>query len=321
MRELNYHHLRYFRTVAHEGNLTRAADRLNVSQSAVSAQIRQLEDSLSQQLFERRGRSLSLTEAGRIALDYADSIFATGEELVNTLGDRPQGQRQVLRVGSLATLSRNFQIGFLRPLLGRNDVEIVIRSGGLGDLLKLLEAHRLDVVLANTSPPRDAATPWISHAIAEQPVSLIGTPERADSTASIGILLAREPLILPTVESSIRSGIDALFDRMDIRPHIAAEVDDMAMIRLLAREGVGLAVVPPIVVKDELKSGMLVEVKLFPQLSEIFYAVTLTRRFPNPLLGELLNGTEIAGPDPALPSPAPAPTSDRGLSRGSRSID
>ncbi len=295
MQELNYHHLRYFHTVAHEGNLTRAAERLNVSQSAVSAQIRQLEDRLRQQLFERRGRSLLLTEAGRIALDHADSIFATGEELVNTLGERPQGRRQVLRVGSLATLSRNFQIGFLRPLLGRTDVEIVIRSGGLGDLLKHLEAYRLDVVLANTSPPRDAATPWISHAIAEQPVSLIGTPERAECAASIARLLAREPLILPTVESSIRSGIDALFDRLQVRPHIAAEVDDMAMIRLLAREGVGLAVVPPIVVKDELQSGMLVEVKLSPQLSEIFYAVTLTRRFPNPLLGELLNAVENAG--------------------------
>ncbi len=288
MNQLNFHHLRYFHTVAHEGNLTRAAERLNVSQSAVSTQIRQLEERLGQPLFERRGRTLILTEAGRIALDHADSIFATGEELLNTLGERPSNQRQVLRVGSLATLSRNFQIGFLRPLLGRDDVEVVIRSGALGDLLQNLEAHRIDVVLANTSPPRDAATPWISHAIAEQPVSLIGTPERIGVQAPIEVLLASQPLILPTVESSIRSGIDALFDRMDIRPRIAAEVDDMAMIRLLAREGTGLAVVPPIVVKDELESGRLVEVEQFPRLSETFYAVTLSRRFPNPLLRQLL---------------------------------
>ena len=105
------------------------------------------------------------------------------------------------------------------------------------------------------SPPRDAATPWISHAIAEQPVSLVGTPERTGGSAPLEDLLAREPLILPTVESSIRIGFDALLDRLGIRPRIAAEVDDMAMIRLLAREGIGLAVVPPIVVKDELASG------------------------------------------------------------------
>lgn len=288
MAELNYHHLRYFQTVAHEGNLTRAAERLNVSQSAVSTQIRQLEDRLGQELFERRGRTLVLTEAGRIALDHADSIFAIGDELLSTLGERPSERRRILRVGSLATLSRNFQIGFLRPLIGRDDVEIVIRSGALGELLVNLEAHRLDVVLANVPPPRDAATPWISHAIAEQPVSLIGTPERIGTDAAFEELLAREPLILPTVESSIRSGVDALFDKLKIRPHIAAEVDDMAMIRLLARQGAGLAVVPPIVVTDELDSGRLVEVKRFPRLTETFYAVTLARRFPNPVLRELL---------------------------------
>ncbi|KPQ01211.1 MAG: LysR family transcriptional regulator, transcriptional activator of nhaA [Rhodobacteraceae bacterium HLUCCA12] len=288
MAELNFHHLRYFHTVAHEGNLTRAAERLNVSQSAVSTQIRQLEERLGQPLFERRGRSLFLTEAGRIALDHADTIFAAGEELLNTLGERTSGRRQVLRVGSLATLSRNFQIGFLRPLLSRDDVEVVIRSGGLGDLLRNLEAYRLDVVLSNISPPRDAATPWICHAIAEQPVSLIGTPERIGADAAFDDLLAREPLVLPTIESSIRSSIDALFERLHIRPRIAAEVDDMAMIRLLAREGAGLAVVPPIVVKDELETGLLVEVDRFPKLTETFYGVTLSRRFPNPILKQLL---------------------------------
>ncbi len=284
MANLNFNHLRYFHMVAHEGNLTRAARRLNVSQSAVSTQIRRLEEQLGQPLFERRGRSLILTEAGRIALDHADAIFAAGDELLNTLADRPSGLRQVLRVGSLATLSRNFQIGFLRPLFGRDDVDIVSRSGALGDLLPQLEAQRLDIVLTNLSPPRDAGTPWISRAIAEQPVSLIGTPERVGDPDSLTELLGREPLILPTFESSLRSGVDALLDRLHVHPRIAAEIDDMAMIRLLAREGVGLAIVPPIVVKDELENGRLVEVDCFPHLTETFYAVTLARRFPNPLL-------------------------------------
>lgn len=145
------------------------------------------------------------------------------------------------------------------------------------------------MVLANISPPRNAATPWICHAIAEQPVSLVGTPSRIGEGATFKNLLAREPLVLPTVESSIRSGVDALLDRLHIRPRIAAEVDDMAMMRLLAREGVGLAIVPPIVVKDELGNGRLVEVDRFPRLTETFYAVTLSRRFPNPLLQELFD--------------------------------
>jgi LysR family transcriptional activator of nhaA len=288
MAALNYNHLRYFWAVAREGNLTRTAEKLRVSQSALSIQIRKLEQQVGHALFERSGKQLLLTEAGRIALDHAEVIFTAGAELLGTLKDQPGERRQILRVGALATLSRNFQIGFLRPLLGREDVEIVIRSGATGDLLQSLEAHRVDVVLVNVPPSRDAATPWIAHPIAEQAVSLVGTRARIGHGATLETLLAREPLVLPTLHSSIRTGFDALLDRLGIRARIAAEVDDMAMMRLLAREDIGLAVVPPIVVKDELASGLLVEIDQLPQLSETFFAVTLTRRFPNPLLRQLI---------------------------------
>ncbi|MGA7297635.1 MAG: LysR family transcriptional regulator [Rhodanobacteraceae bacterium] len=288
MAALNYNHLRYFWAVAREGNLTRTAEKLHVSQSAVSVQIKKLEHQIGHALFNRTGKKLQLTEAGRIVLDHAEVIFATGAELLGTLKQQPGEQRQVLRVGALATLSRNFQIGFLRPLLGREDVEVVIRSGTTEDLLNSLEAHRLDVVLLNLPPLRDAATAWISHPIAEQPVSLVGTRARVGRGVKLETLIAREPLVLPTLESSIRTGFDAWLDRLGIRPRIAAEVDDMAMMRLLAREDIGLAVVPPIVVRDELASGALFEVARLPQLSETFVAVTLSRRFPNPLLRQLI---------------------------------
>jgi len=282
----NFHHLHYFWAVAHEENLTRAAQRLHVSQSAVSMQIRKLEDELGHPLFERRGKRLLLTEAGRIALDHADAIFAHGRELESALGGKER-ERHVLRVGSLATLSRNFQLGFLTPLFGRDDVEIVVRSGGFADMLRLVEAHVLDVVLANVAPPRDASTPWVAHAIAKQPVSLVGHPTRKRRPSGLGDLLASEPLVLPTSESSIRAGFDALVTRLGVRPRVAAEVDDMAMLRLLARERLGLAVVPTIVVRDELDAGVLVEVAPLP-LVETFFAITLGRRFPNPLLKVLL---------------------------------
>jgi LysR family transcriptional activator of nhaA len=287
MTSFNYQHLHYFWAVAHEGNLTRAAGRLRVAQSAVSMQIRKLEAELGHPLFERRGRQLVLTEAGRIALDHADTIFATGEELVGTLQERGRG-RTVLRVGSLATLSRNFQLSFLRPLFGRDDVEIVIRSGALDEMLRHLEAHRVDVLLATSAPPRDAATPWVAHAIAEQAVSLVGRPRRGGRRRELAELLATEPLLLPTSESSIRAGFDALADRLGVRPRIAAEVDDMAMLRLLARERIGLAVVPSIVVRDELDAGVLAELAELPDLRETFFAITLARRFPNPLVRLLL---------------------------------
>lgn len=288
MAELNYHHLRYFQTVAHEGNLTRAAEKLNVSQSAVSMQIRQLEERLGQPLFERRGRSLLLTEAGRIALDHADAIFATGQELIATL-QQSGGTRQPLRVGSLATLSRNFQLAFLRPMLGRSDVEVILRSGSAGELFNALAGHHLDLVLTNQPPPVDALTSYVVQRLDEQNLSLIGVPELCPPKLSLAKRLAGAALILPTPESGLRMGIDALIDRLDVAPQIVAEVDDMAMMRLLVREGIGLAVLPPIVVRDELASGALIESAKVPNLIETFYGVTLERRFPNPLLAELMD--------------------------------
>jgi LysR family transcriptional activator of nhaA len=287
MASLNYHHLRYFRAVAHDGNLTRTAERLNLTQSALSVQIRKLEERLGHALFDRRGRKLHLTEAGRIALDHADAIFKTGEELLGTLRETGT-ERQVLHVGALATLSRNFQMEFLRPVLGRTDIELVLRSGSAAELLRALEGLNLDVVLINQSPARDALTPLVAHRIADQPVALVGTPSRLSRTGSLAEQLRAHPIILPTLESSVRSGFDALADRLGVRPQIVAEVEDMAMMRLLAREDVGLAVLPPIVVKDELAGGLLFEVDEPLGITETFYAVTVERRFPNPLLRSLL---------------------------------
>jgi len=294
MATINYNHLRYFWAVAHEGSLTRTAEHLHVSQSAVSVQIRKLEERLGHPLFERRGRELHLTEAGRITLDHADAIFATGDELVATL-EQSGGTRQALRVGALATLSRNFQIGFLRPVLGRPDVEVILRSGGAGELMQALESLQLDIVLVNQAPPADAVTPFVTHRVAEQPLSLVGTADTVDTGMEIADLLRGHAVILPTPENNLRVAFDALVDRLGIRPRIAAEIDDMAMIRLMAREGLGLALVPAIVIKDELASGMLVEAARVPDLTETFYAVTVARRFPNPLVRELLGAGD---PDP-----------------------
>ncbi|MEQ8900455.1 MAG: LysR family transcriptional regulator [Roseovarius sp.] len=288
MAYLNLHHLRLFRAVAHDGTLTGAARALNLSQSALSTQIKALEAALGQDLFERRGRRLILTEAGRIALDHAESIFRTAEDLSATLRERGGGRR-ALRVGALATLSRNFQMQFLRPLIGRRDVEVVLRSGSQPELLRGLEAMALDVVLTNLAPARDAASRYLIQRIDEQPVSLIGTPERLGPTPRpLPALLSDMPLILPTPETALRAGFDALIARLGISPQIAAEADDMAMLRLLVREDAGLAVIPPIVVRDELGSGRLTEAARLDGITETFLAVTLERRFPNPLLADLL---------------------------------
>ncbi len=286
---LNYNHLRYFWAVAHEGSLIRAAQRLNLSQSALSVQLQKLEHGIGHQLFERAGRRLALTEAGRIALDYADTVFQAGEELMSTLQGRPVAARQIVRVGALTTLSRNFQLEFLRPLIGRDDVELIVRSGAMRDLLTQLEAHALDVVLANSVAPRDARTPFRSHLLNEQPVSLVGHPRRRRRKFRFPEDLRTEPVLLPSLDSGIRAAFDRVMELAGIRPIVLAEVDDMAMLRLLAREHQAIALAPPIVVRDELEAGALVEYCRIPEVTESFYAVVQKRRFPNQLLAALLS--------------------------------
>ncbi len=294
MAALNYHHLRYFWAVAHDGNLTRTAERLNLTQSALSVQIRKLEERLGHSLFERRGRQLYLTEAGRIVLDYADVIFTAGDELLGTL--RHSGAaRQALRVGALATLSRNFQMEFLRPVLGRTDIDLILRSGSSSELLRALKALNLDVVLLNQAPVSDALTPLVVHRLAERSVSLVGTQDRLGDAVSLADRLRKHPIILPTLESSVRTGFDALANSLGVKPQIVAEVEDMAMMRLLAREDIGLAVLPPVVVKDEIASGILVAGDELPGIMETFYAVTMARRFPNSLVRLLLQPPATLG--------------------------
>ncbi len=294
MSRLNYNHLRYFWAVAHAGGLTRAAQRLHLSQSALSVQLQKLEHQIGHDLFERSGRTLVLTEAGQIALDYADTIFKAGDELVSTLEGRPLARRQVLRVGALTTLSRNFQLEFLRPLVGRADVELIVRSGTLRDLLAQLESHAIDVVLANSAAPRDARATLRNHLLDRQPVSLVGRPRAGRRKFRFPEDLRDVPVLLPGLDSDIRAAFDTLLELAGIRPTVLAEVDDMAMLRLLARERDGVTLVPPIVVRDELAAGVLVEHCRIPEVFESFHAIVQRRRFPNRLLGVLLGGRPSA---------------------------
>ena len=283
--QLNFHHLRYFWAVAKDGNLTRTATRLRVAQSALSSQIQQLEERLGEALFTRDGRRLGLTEAGKITLAYAEQIFTAGGELVATLG---HGRRRahVLRVGAVATLSRNFQESFVGPLLKQPGVRLCLESGGLDELLVRLADHTVDLVLANRPPADGSDRRLRCRRIARQPVSVVGPKRRRGFRFPRD--LAGAPMIVPGPASDIRTEFDALCEQLGVRVRIVAEVDDMATLRLLARDGNMLAVVPSVVVRDELRDGALHEHCVVPGLSESFYAITAERSFPHPLLETLL---------------------------------
>lgn len=286
--KLNYHHLYYFWQVAKSGHLTRTAESLHVSQSSLSQQIRQLEARLGQALFIREGRQLHLSEAGRLAFDYAEAIFTQGEELSALFAEGGHAHREVVRVGAVATLSRNFQEGFVRPLLGRDDLDLILQSGGMDDLLRRLAAHKLDVVLSNQPVRGDSEHPWHSQRLARQSVSLIASPHLSPSPV-FPHGLSEHALILPGVENATRLAFDQLCSHYRLTPNIAAEVDDMAMMRLLARDTQHIAVMPPVVVRDELQQGTLIDYGALPGVWEEFYAITIQRRFNSSVLQEMLN--------------------------------
>jgi len=276
MAALNYHHLRYFWMIANENNLTRAAERLHISQSALSIQLRQLEESMGQKLFERQGKRLQLTEAGRI------------DELINLMHGRSAGERQLLRIGAVSTLSRNFQLELVRSLVQRSDVELVLHSGSLRELLAQMHTHTIDLVLSNRPLPLDAQANWHCHLLDEQAVSLVSKPDDDKTPFEFPQALNGKPLLVPGIESEIRAAFDFLLEQAGIRPIIIAEIDDMAMLRLLARESGHLTLVPPVVVLDELRQGLLVERYRITDIRERFYAITPSRRFPNTLVKDLL---------------------------------
>lgn len=294
MEGLNYHHLRYFWAVAKEGGVSRAAARMHVAQSSLSTQVRQLEQSLGQPLFVRAARSMQLTEAGRVALNYAESIFAAGDEMVAVLQGRAKSREQTLRVGAVATSSRNFVDNFLRPLLGRADVRLALTSGTLRELLGQLRVHSLDLVLANQRVAPTSEDPWRCRRIARQPVSLVGHPEGRRRAFRFPDDLAGAPLVLPSMESEFRSAFDVMCRRLGVRYELRAEADDMALLRLLARDTDSIALLPRVVVQDELRTGQLVELCEVPQLFESFYAITAQRRFMPAALRSLLARPEDA---------------------------
>lgn len=308
---LNYHHLRYFWAVAKEGGVSRASARLHVSQSSLSTQIRQLEEHLGQALFVRAARSMHLTEAGRMVLGYAESIFAAGDELVAVLQGRVQARQETLRIGAVATLSRNFLDQLLRPLLGRADVRLSLRSGSLRELLAQLRVHALDLVLANQRVEPTSDDPWRCRRIARHPISLVGHSARRRRPFRFPQDLADQPLVLPSVESEFRSAFDLMCRRLGVRYDLRAEADDMPLLRLLARDSDSIALLPSIVVQDELQSGQLVELCRVPDLFESFYAITAQRRFGSPALKAMLAPHEAANADavvaPGKPRPAAKP--------------
>lgn len=289
---LNYHHLYYFHEIVRCGGVNKAAVELRLSQSTLSAQLKSLEESLGKPLFEREGKRLVLTEAGRVALTYAEEIFRTGNELRAWFGDQTPGSPRTVRMGALSPLSKNLQFELIRPLIMEGQCQVQVVESDFSDLLDRLRSHRIDLLVTNVLPAgvgRDEE----AHLLGEMPMYLMGRPPFKIPKTKFPHWLKEVPLFLPTSQTFARIGFDGLLTRAGIEPLVRAEVDDMALLRLLALSGGGLALVPEIGVKFDLEEKKLLRMEKIPGIKERIYALTPCRKkLSEPIRQIISNGQD-----------------------------
>lgn len=281
---LNYHWLRYFWMVAREGGLRRASERMHVSQPTISAQVKALEDQLGEKLTRRDGRGLALTEAGRRVFEYAEQIFALGDEL--TASSSGEGVLRPLRVAIGVTDALPKLVGYaiLRPVFHLDrPVKAIVTEASVADLLVQLAAHRLDVVLADEPAPSTPNLRAFNHELGECGVSFLAHPKLA---AKLGKKFPRAldgaPLLLPTHGTALRRSLDQWLLAQALTPNVVAEFDDAALLKIAAADGLGVLPVPTVAEREALERYGLVRLGRAEDCRQKFYAVSAERKLTHP---------------------------------------
>lgn len=277
---LNYHHLLYFWTVAREGGVARAAEKLRVSQPTVSAQVRALEGALGERLFQKQGRRLVLTDVGRTVAPFADEIFTLGQELLDTVHDRPTGRPLRLNVGVTDVVPKLLAYRLMAPALTMGTpVRVVCREGKPEPLFADLAIHALDLVVADAPVPLSIKVSVYNHPIGESGVTFFAAPALARRLkGSFPRRLDGAPLLLPSEGSAVRRPLEQWLDRHRIKPVVVGEFDDSALMKSFGEAGAG-AFVAPSVVRDEVERQYAVRVLGHTEeVRERLYAVTAERK-------------------------------------------
>jgi len=277
---LNYRHLYYFWVVAKEGSVTRAAERLDVAVQTISAQLAQLEQTLGKSLLAPQGRRLVLTEAGRVALGYADQIFLLGEQMQEVLAETDVGKTMRLVVGISDSLPKLIAARLLDAALKLPQrVKLICYENDFESLLGNLSVHKLDVVLTDRPVPSGTTLRVFSHLLGESEISLFGLPELAQHyQPAFPLSLNGAPLLLPTRGNAIRGRLDHWFEVNDLRPDVIGEFDDNALLNTFGRSGIGLFPAPSALEKDVREQFGAVPVGKLVGVREQFYAISNERR-------------------------------------------
>lgn len=285
---LNYHHLRYFWTVAKEGGLQKAADKLRVSPPSISAQIRELEESLDVKLFRRSGRRNVLTDAGQIALRHADEIFGLGSDLVSSLKQRPTARTMKLHVGVADSLPKLVTYEILKPALELAGVHLVCREGKIEDLLAQLGAHRLDIVLADEPASSSVKFRAFNCRLGESAVTFCAAPSLAARLRrNFPKSLHDAPSLLPVENTPLRRALETWFRARKISPRVVAEFEDLALMKVMAAQGQGVVPIPSVVLREAVERYGLREVGAAENCRAEFYAITAERKITHPVVSLL----------------------------------
>lgn len=281
---LNYHHLRYFWTVAKEGSVRQAAEKLHVSPPSISEQVRELEDSLGEKLFRRAGRGNVLTDAGQIAFNYAEEIFGLGQELINAIKQRPTAKSLRLYVGVADSFPKLVTNEVLKPVFDLpRTVHVICREGKLEDLLAQLVAHRLDIVLADEPASSSANFRTFNHPMGETGTTFCAVKSLASRLKpKFPQSLDGAPALLPAENTALRRALEAWFRELNLRPRVVAEFEDLALMKVMAAEGRGFIAVPSSAAADAVSRYQFQVIGTAERCRVQFHAITAERRITHP---------------------------------------
>lgn len=284
MEWLNYHHLRYFWTVAREGSLVAAGKVLRLSHPTLSAQVHALEEQLGEKLFVRVGRRLALTEMGRVVYRYAEEIFSLGREMVDTVKGRASGQPLRLDVGIADVVPKLVVRRLLQPALSLPEpVRLVCYEGAYEKLLAELALHTLDIVISDAPVPPGSSVRAFNHLLGETAVSFFGTKSLASSyRRGFPKSLNGAPFLLPLESMTLRRSLNQWFDRHDIKPRVVAEFEDSALLKVFGADGVGIFPAPTVMETDVSRQYGVQVLGRASEVYERFYAISAERKLKNP---------------------------------------
>lgn len=290
---INYHHLLYFKSIAEEGSVSKAAQKLNIGQPALSAQLKQFENNIGVTLFERQHKKLILTEQGKIALDYARSIFKMGSEMLEVLQDRHRPAKPALCIGSLDNIPKQIVLGLVKAAQKISPCQITLVEGRPDELLRELAAHKVDLLVTNFIPTAVNAKGLTHRSIAKNTVSFYGSPRFKKLKKNFPQSLSQQPMILPTYDSKLRYDLDHWSQLTQVAFDIVVESQDIAVKKLMAASGLGLLPAAHHTVEQQVQTGELVEIGKLKGLYEELYLVTAQRKIENTIAQSLMKNFSL----------------------------